>query len=66
MRRDIAYEPHITIARHLEFPALEHAFAEAEEEFGDEFGETIREVTLLAVGPNGRISPLKTIALATA
>jgi len=66
LRREIPYEPHITIARHLEFPALEGAFAEAEEEFGDELGETLGEVTLLAVGPTGRISPLKTIPLATA
>ncbi len=66
LRREIPYEPHMTIARHLEFPALEAAFAEAEEEFGDELGETIGEVTLLAVGPNGRISSLKTIPLATA
>jgi 2'-5' RNA ligase len=66
LRRDIAYEPHITIARHPEYPALEGAFAEAEEELGAEFGETIREVTLLAVGPDGRISPLKKFSLATA
>ena len=66
LRRDIAYEPHITIGRHAEFAALEGALAEAEEGFTGEFSETIREVTLLAVGPNGRISPLKTIPLATA
>jgi 2'-5' RNA ligase len=65
LRRDIAYEPHITVARHLEYPALEAALAEAEEEFTAELGETIREVTLLAVGPDGRISPLRTIPLAT-
>ena len=66
LRRDLPYEPHITIARHAEYPALERAFAEAEEAFGSEFAETIREVTLLAVGPGGRISPLKTLSLATA
>ena len=66
LRRDMPYEPHITIARHREYAALEGALAEAEEEFGAELGETLREVTLLAVGPNGRISPLKTISLATA
>ena len=66
LRRDIAYEPHITIARHAEFAALEGALAEAHEEFPGEFSETVREVTLLAVGPNGRISPLKTIPLANA
>ena len=66
LRRDLPYEPHITIARHAEFSSLEAAFAEAEEEFGGEFGATIREVTLLGVGPDGRISPLKTISLHTA
>lgn|SRR5258705_720762 len=66
LRRDIAYEPHITIARHASFPALERAFTEAEEEFGGEFAETIREATLLAVGPDGRISPLTTFSLGTA
>ncbi|MEP7070016.1 MAG: 2'-5' RNA ligase family protein [Usitatibacter sp.] len=66
LRRDMPYEPHITLARHPDFPALERALAEAEEEFGAEYAETIREVTLLAVEPTGRISPLKTISLATA
>jgi 2'-5' RNA ligase len=66
LRRDFAYEPHITIARHREFPALERALAQAEEELAGEFAETIREVTLLGVGPDGRISPLRTIPLATA
>ena len=66
LRRDLPYEPHITIARHQEFSALERAFAEAEEEFGAEFAETLREVTLLAVGANGRICALRTIPLATA
>ena len=66
LRRDMAYEPHITIARHAGYHSLERAFAEAEEEFTGEYGETIREVTLLAVGANGRISPLTTILLGTA
>jgi 2'-5' RNA ligase len=66
LRRDMPYEPHITVARHEGFAALEAALAEAEEELGGEFGETLREVTLLAVGANGRISPLQTISLATA
>ena len=66
LRRDLAYEPHITLARQDDFAVLEGAFAEAEEAFGGEFGATIREVTLLEVGPDGRISPLTTISLATA
>ena len=66
LRRDLPYEPHITLARHDDFAVLEGAFAEAEDAFGGEFGATIREVTLLEVGPDGRISPLTTISLATA
>ena len=66
LRRDMAYEPHITIARYAEFDKLERALAEAEEELGGEFGDVIREVTLLGVGGNGRISALKSIALHTA
>ncbi len=66
LRRDLGYEPHITLARHADFAALERALAEAEEELGAQFGETLREVTLLAVAPDGRITPLKTIPLHTA
>jgi 2'-5' RNA ligase len=66
LRRDMPYEPHITIARQASYADLERAFAEAGDEFGGEFAEVIREVRLLAVGPDGRISALKTIPLATA
>ena len=66
LRRDLPYEPHITLARHADFHDLEGAFAEAENEFGAEFSETLREVALLDVRPNGRIAVLKTISLATA
>ena len=66
LRRDLPYEPHITLARHADFHDLEGAFAEAENEFSAEFSETLREVALLDVRPNGRIAVLKTISLATA
>jgi 2'-5' RNA ligase len=66
LRRDIAYEPHITLARYAEFDKLERALAEAQEELGGEFGDVLREVTLLGVEGNGRISALKSIALHTA
>ena len=66
LRRDIAYEPHITIARYAELDKLERALAEAEEELRGEFADVIREVTLLGVEGNGRISALKSIALHTA
>ena len=65
-RRDLAYEPHITLARYAEIDKLEAALAEAEDEFGDELGDVIREVTLVSVEGSGKIIPLKTIALDTA
>jgi 2'-5' RNA ligase len=66
LRRDIAYEPHITLARYAKLERLEGAHAEAEEELGGEFSGLMREVTLLGVEANGRIAPLKTIGLHTA
>jgi 2'-5' RNA ligase len=66
LRRDLPYEPHITLARYADFDRLEAAMSEAEGAFGDEFADVIREVTLLSIDRNGRISPLKTIALHTA
>ncbi|MGZ5036220.1 MAG: 2'-5' RNA ligase family protein [Usitatibacter sp.] len=66
LRRDLPYEPHITLARYAEVERLESALAEADEALGGEFTGVIREVTLLSVGGNGRISPLTTIALHTA
>ena len=66
LRRDLPYEPHITLARNADFGALERAFAEAQEAFGAEFTDVIREVTLLAVDRNGKIERLKQISLNTA
>lgn len=66
LRRELPYEPHITLARYADFARLEAAFAEAREELGDEYAEVIREVTVLLVEENGNISPLRTIALHTA
>jgi 2'-5' RNA ligase len=66
LRRDLPYEPHITLARHAAFDRLEAAHAQAEQEFGGEFAGVIREVTLLGVAGNGRISPLRRIDLNTA
>ena len=66
LRRDLPYEPHITLARHADFARLETAYDEAREAFGGEFSATLREVSLIAVARNGRISPLKTMALHTA
>jgi 2'-5' RNA ligase len=66
LRRDIPYEPHVTLARLADFARLEAALAEAEDALGDEFSDVIREVTLLTVDRNGRLSPLETISLHTA
>jgi 2'-5' RNA ligase len=66
LRRELPYEPHITIARQPEFPRLEAALAEAEEAFGGEFSAVMREVALLAVGRAGKIEVLQSFALNTA
>lgn len=66
LRPEFAYEPHITLARHAEWPKLESAYEEARECFGDEFTDVIRAVELLAVGGTGRIGRLGTIALHSA
>jgi 2'-5' RNA ligase len=66
LRRDLAYEPHITIARNASFAALEAALEAAREEFGAEMSDTMREVSLLAVGSDGRIERLTDIPLHTA
>ena len=66
LRRDLSYEPHITLARYAQFARLEAAREEAEEIFGGELGGVIREVTLLSVDRDGRIVPLKSIPLHTA
>jgi 2'-5' RNA ligase len=58
LRRDLPYEPHITIARDASLPRLEHALEEARDEFREEFSDVIRDVTLLEVARNGRILPL--------
>ncbi|HUP96480.1 MAG TPA: 2'-5' RNA ligase family protein [Usitatibacter sp.] len=66
LRRDLPYEPHITVAREARLEKLEAALDEAHDEFRGEFSEVMREVTLLAVAGNGRISPLGTFALHSA
>jgi 2'-5' RNA ligase len=66
LRRDLPYEPHITIARHAELTRLERALEEAEDELAGEYAAVLREATLLSVGDGGKIEPLATIALDTA
>ena len=66
LRRDLPYEPHITLARHASFASLEAAFAEAEDLFGGDFTGVIRALTLLSVERDGRIQALKSIPMNTA
>jgi 2'-5' RNA ligase len=66
LRRDLTYEPHITIARNADLAALEAAHGEAQDRFRGEFRGVVREVSVLAVAPDGRIERLKDIALDSA
>lgn len=63
LRRDLPYEPHITLARHAEYPRLERALEEAREAFGGESQDVIREITLLALGRDGKIERLRDFPL---
>ena len=63
LRPEFPYEPHLTIARQAEPQRLEHAHEEAREAFGGEFSAVLREVDPLAVAPDGKIEPLRTIPL---
>jgi 2'-5' RNA ligase len=63
LRRDLPYEPHITIARQPEPARYEAALAQAEAEFHGEFGTVLREVTLLSVRADGKIDRLKDLPL---
>ena len=66
LRRELPYEPHITLARIADFGALERALAEAEESLAGEYEDVMREVALLAVGRAGKIARLKTFPLNSA
>ena len=66
LRRDLAYEPHITIARDPDLATLERAMSEAGEALGGEYRAVVRQATLLSVSPGGKIVPLATISLDTA
>jgi 2'-5' RNA ligase len=66
LRRELPYEPHITLARNAHFEALQAAYEEARETFGAELGDVLRAVTLLSVERDGRIERLGEIALHSA
>jgi 2'-5' RNA ligase len=63
LRRDIAYEPHITLARQPDFTRLEAAADEAGDAFPGEFSGVIRDLALLSIARDGKIARLKTFAL---
>lgn len=63
LRRDMPFEPHITLARNADFATLEKALAESRDSLGGEYSDVLREVALLAVGHDGRINVLETISL---
>jgi 2'-5' RNA ligase len=66
LRRDMPYEPHITLARNADFTALERALEEAEEALPGEYTDVMRELTLLDVAANGKITSLNTFPLGIA
>jgi len=66
LRRDLEYQPHITLARYETLEALDAAADEARDTFRDEFRDTLREASLVSVAPDGRIAPLATIPLDSA
>lgn len=66
LRRDLPYEPHITLARHEQLACVERALEEAGEELAGEYAAVMREACLLAVARDGRIETLATISLDTA
>jgi 2'-5' RNA ligase len=63
LRPEFAYEPHITIARQPDPARLEIAYDAAKDQFGAEYADVMREIELLAVGPDGKIESLRKIAL---
>jgi 2'-5' RNA ligase len=66
LRRDLEYQPHITLARYATLEALDAAAEEARDTFRDELRDTLREVTLVSVAPDGKIAPLASIPLDSA
>jgi 2'-5' RNA ligase len=63
LRRDLPYEPHITVARNASLEALEAAHAEARDALRGEFAGVIRALALLAVARDGKIEVLREIPL---
>jgi 2'-5' RNA ligase len=63
LRPEFPYEPHITIARDPDAARVEAALEEARDTLAGEFTGVLREVSLLAVDPDGRIEVLRHLPL---
>ncbi|HLX22334.1 MAG TPA: 2'-5' RNA ligase family protein [Usitatibacter sp.] len=66
LRRDIPYEPHITVARDSDLAIVERALEETRDALPGEYEDVMRELTLLEVAADGKITSLETIPLGTA
>lgn len=63
LRRDLPYEPHLTIARCREPLRLDEALARAAASMDREYAGVVRELTLLALAAGGKIERLSTFPL---
>jgi 2'-5' RNA ligase len=63
LRRDMEYEPHITVARQPEPARYEAALADATAALRGEYTAVLRDVSLLSVAPDGKIERLADLPL---
>ncbi len=63
LRRDLPYEPHLTIARCPQPVRLDEALAHAAAAIGGEYAGVMRELTLIALPPGGKIERVSTFPL---
>ena len=63
LRRDLPYEPHLTLGRCPEPARLDDALAHAALSLGGEHAAVMRELTLIALPPGGKIERVSTFPL---
>jgi 2'-5' RNA ligase len=63
LRRDLPYEPHMTIARCPEPARLDEALAHAAGSVNAEYADVMRDLTLVAWQPGGKIERLSSFPL---
>jgi 2'-5' RNA ligase len=63
LRRDLPYEPHMTVARCPDPERLDEALARAAETMGGDYAGVMRELTLIAMPPGGKIERVSTFPL---